>query len=112
MSDPDDILEIHPEDSIISTNDTCDIHSLKDYEKVKQTYETTPVLTKYEKTRVLAERASQIANGSPVFIPKAENYKNVYDIAYRELQLKKIPFIIKRPYGNGYEFWKLEDLIL
>ena len=85
---------------------------LKDYAKLKQGYQTTPVLTKYEKTRVLAERASQIANGSPIFVPNPENYENVYDIALKELTLKKIPFIIKRPYGNGYEYWKLSDLIV
>lgn len=85
---------------------------LKNYAKMKQTYQTTPVLTKYEKTRVLAERASQISNGAPVFISNPENYSNVYDIALKELSLKKIPFIVKRPYGNGYEYWKLEDLIV
>ena len=29
-----------------------------------------------------------------------------------ELSEKKIPFIIKRKYNNGYEYWKLEDLNL
>ena len=89
-----------------------DATMLKDYAKMKQSYQTTPVLTKYEKTRVLAERASQIANGSPVFIPNPENYANVYEIALKELSLKKMPLIVKRPYGNGYEYWKLGYLIV
>ena len=109
MSDSDeDIIAEEP----MLTEHVFDPKMLNEYAKMKQTYQTTPVLTKYEKTRVLAERASQIANGSPVFIPNPQNYANVYDIAHKELILKKIPFIVKRPYGNGYEYWKLADLIV
>ena len=39
-----------------------------------------------------------------------ENYKTIYDIALEELKQKKIPFIIKRPINNTFEYWKLEDL--
>ena len=114
MSDSEEDLvvdEIMVNEPILEERD-FDATMLKDYATMKQSYQTTPVLTKYEKTRVLAERASQIANGSPVFVPNPENYANVYDIALKELSLKKIPFIVKRPYGNGYEFWKLADLIV
>ena len=114
MSDSEEELvvnEIVVEETVLEDRD-FDATMLKDYSKMKQSYQTTPVLTKYEKTRVLAERASQIANGSPVFVPNPENYANVYDIALKELYLKKIPFIVKRPYGNGYEDWKLGDLIV
>ena len=34
-----------------------------------------------------------------------------YDIAVQELNEKRIPFIIKRPYGNSFEYWKLNDLL-
>ena len=110
MSDTEDIIEEPFEGPL--HNPTFDWETLKDYEKMKKDYQTTPVLTKYEKTRVLAERASQIANGSPVFVPNPETYASVYDIALKELTLKKIPFIVKRPYGNGFEYWKLSDLIV
>jgi len=83
---------------------------MKDYETKKKSYQTTPVLTKYEKTRVLGQRANQIINGSEPLIPTADN-KNPYDIALLELTQKKIPFIVKRPYGNTFEYWKLEDLL-
>ena len=110
-----DISEL-PDQGIINGSEEYDTHKdhvdlLKDYETKRKTYQTTPVLTKYERTRVLAERASQINSGSPVFIPNPENYANSYDIALKELELKKIPFIVKRPYGNHYEYWKLEDLL-
>jgi len=83
---------------------------MKDYETKKKSYQTTPVLTKYEKTRVLGQRANQIINGSEPLIPTTDN-RNPYDIALLELNQKKIPFIVKRPYGNTFEYWKLEDLL-
>ena len=41
---------------------------LKNYESYKKNYKTSPYLTKYEKTRVLSDRASQIMNGGKIFI--------------------------------------------
>lgn len=68
-------------------------------------------LTKYERTKVLSERASQIENGSAILINNPEKYSNAYHIALKELEEKKIPFIIKRPYNNGFEYIKLNDLL-
>ena len=82
---------------------------MQNYKKNKKNYKTTPTLTKYEKTRVLCERASQINDGSRALI-NIDKYDNAYDIALAEFNAKKIPFIIKRPYGNTYEYWKLNDL--
>ena len=49
--------------------ETMDESSLmKNYEEMKKGYKTSPYLTKYEKTRVLGERANQIINGAPPFI--------------------------------------------
>ena len=81
----------------------------KDYEKIKKNYSTKPNLNKYEKTKILSERAQQLANGSISFL-KDTKLSNTYDIALEELNQKKIPFIIKRPIVNGFEYWKLEDL--
>lgn len=85
---------------------------MQNYTKKKKKYKTNQNLTKYEKTRVLAERTSQIENGSVIYIDNPEKYKIPYEIALKELELKKIPFIIKRPYGNTFEYWKLEDLVI
>lgn len=84
---------------------------MKNYNKKKKKYKTNKTLSKYEKTRILAERTSQIINGSVIYIDNPEKYKNPYQIALKELEDKKLPFIIKRPYGNAFEYWKLEDLI-
>ena len=86
------------------------IDILKNYTKHKKNYKTTPVLTKYEKCRVLSERANQINCGAQIYLSNSDNFSNAYDIAVQELNEKKIPFIIKRPYGNTFEYWKLKDL--
>ena len=41
---------------------------MQNYKKNKKNYKTTPTLTKYERTRVLSERASQINDGSQALI--------------------------------------------
>ena len=52
------------EDSIIEQpNEDINV-IMQNYKKNKKNYKTTPTLTKYEKTRVLSERASQINDGS------------------------------------------------
>ena len=68
------------------------------------------ILNKYEKTQVIYERMQLIENGCDPLITNYEKYDNIYDIVLEELKQKKIPFIIKRKYGNNIEYWKLEDL--
>jgi len=80
------------------------------YEKIKKNYKTSKYLTKYEKTKILSERTQQLANGSEYYIDDISKFNNIYEIAYEELRQKKIPFIIKRPIGNSFEYWKLKDL--
>lgn len=72
---------------------------------------TIPILTKYERTRVLGQRASMIENGAKLYIEVASHIIDGMIIAEMELRAKKIPFIIKRPLpNNGFEYWKLSDL--
>ena len=68
-------------------------------------------LTKHERTRVLSDRASQIESGSQILISNPARFTNSYQIAVEELSQKRIPFIIKRPYNNSYEYIKLNDLL-
>ena len=76
-------------------------------------HRTLPILTKYEKARVLGIRAKQIENGSLPLIEVDNDIIDAYLIAQKELNEKKIPFIIKRPLPNGAcEYWKLNDLEL
>jgi DNA-directed RNA polymerase subunit K/omega len=97
------------ENTIVPNEDINEI--LKNYEKKKKNYKTNPKLSKYEKTRVLSERTSQLIDGSIAFIENPESYPNLYQIALKELEEGRIPFIIKRPYSNTFEYWKLSDLL-
>ncbi len=72
---------------------------------------TPPFITKYEMTKVLGMRATQIEHGAPLFIDIDPNIHDSYIIAREEFNQKKIPFIIARPLPNGNEeYWKLCDL--
>ena len=74
-------------------------------------HKTLAFLTKYEKARILGERARQINAGATPFIQVDNFMIDGYLIALKELEEKKIPFIIKRPLPNGgCEYWKLKDL--
>ena len=74
-------------------------------------HRTIPFLTKYEKARILGQRAKQINSGSKPFIKVHEDILDGYIIAELELKVKSIPFIIRRPLPNGgSEYWSIKDL--
>ena len=74
-------------------------------------HRTLPFLSKYERTRILGERAKQINDGAKPFVDVDESVIDGYLIALKELEEKKLPFIIRRPLNNGAsEYWKLRDL--
>jgi len=74
-------------------------------------HKTIPYLTKYERTRILGQRAKQINAGATPFVKVPENIIDGYLIAELELQQKRIPFIIRRPLPNGgSEYWNVKDL--
>lgn len=112
FSDESDEGYEEPETNISS--DEIDVNEFyKTYDESKKNFKTSPILTKYEKTRIISERVQQLSNGGTPFISNPESYPTVYDIALQELNMKKLPFIIKRTISeNNYELWKLEDLKL
>ena len=73
---------------------------------------TIPILTKYEKAKILGLRCKQLNNGSKVMEGITfKKWDTVFSIAKKELEKKVLPFIIKRPLPNGEcEYWKLKDL--
>ena len=74
-------------------------------------HRTLPILTKYERARVLGLRAKQINNGADIFVDIPDEVIDGYVIAEKELNQKAIPFIVRRPLPNGRsEYWKLADL--
>lgn len=78
---------------------------------VDDLHRTIPIMTKYEKTRILGQRAKQLNEGSPAFIKIDSTVIDGYLIAVKELEQKKTPFIIRRPLPNGgSEYWRIQDL--
>lgn len=78
---------------------------------VDDLHKTLPFVTRYEKARILGERAKQLNAGANPFIEIDDNIIDGYLIALKEFEQKKVPFIIKRPLPNGgCEYWKLPDL--
>jgi len=74
-------------------------------------HKTLPFITKYERARILGQRAKQINGGASVFVKVPEKVIDGYLIAELELQEKRIPFIIRRPMPNGgSEYWSIKDL--
>jgi DNA-directed RNA polymerase I, II, and III subunit RPABC2 len=80
---------------------------------VDSLHKTMPFLTKYEKTRILGQRAKQLNQGAQSMIPVDKKIIDGYLIAQLELQQKALPFIIRRPLPGGKsEYWRLADLEL
>ena len=100
--------KIHNFDEILSM---CKIIRNKKNVIVDELHKTIPILTKYEKTRILGERTKQINNGSKPFVDVKNDIIDGYLIACKELEEKKMPFIIRRPMpSGGSEYWHLKDL--
>jgi len=78
---------------------------------VDDNHKTIPLLTKYEKTKIIGLRAVQLANGLKPFIEVPEDVIEPTVIADMELKQKKIPFILKRPVSlTRFEYWPINEL--
>jgi len=108
------IHDFHPECLIHNSDEITKLSIVMrnaDHIIVDPLHKTLPFLTKYEKARVLGQRAKQIENGSAPFVKVPEHVIDGYTIANLELNQKKIPFIIRRPIpGGAFEYWNLKDL--
>lgn len=73
---------------------------------------TKPEMTKYERVRIIGDRAKQLSLGAKPMIKGVENM-DPKDVAKLELQHKVIPLIIIRPLPCGKkEKWKVSELKL
>ncbi len=87
-------LDPHEDDeSMLVSNDALNIH-------------TSPYLTKYELTKVLALRAQQILTSAPPTVPASAFPDNTYPvdpytIALMELKMSRLPLIIGRRLPNN-----------
>ena len=108
------IADFHPE---LQTHNYDEVDVLsrviidEDGNIIDPLHKTLPFITRYEKARILGERAKQINSGAKPLVELEPNIIDGYIIALKEFEEKKIPFIVKRPLPNGgVEYWKFEDL--
>lgn len=108
------ILNYHPETQINNYDEIYNLTKVqrnKDNVIVDDLHKTVPILTKFEKTKILGVRAKQLNNGAKPMITLKNPVIDGYLIALKELEEKKIPVIIRRPLPNNTsEYWNLKDL--
>ena len=108
------IVDFHPESILQNYDEILSMTKVvRNYDGIiiDKLHRTIPYLTKYEKARILGQRAKQINSGAYPFVKVPENVIDGYIIAEMELKQKRIPFIIRRPLPNGgSEYWKVQDL--
>tara|TARA_R110002012_G_scaffold54384_1_gene139445 strand:- start:2 stop:856 length:855 start_codon:yes stop_codon:yes gene_type:complete len=108
------ILKQHPESNIHNYDEVYNLAVVQRNKEniiIDDLHKTIPILTKYEKTKILGLRAKQINNGAKPFVKFSKNIIDGYLIALKELEEKIIPVIIRRPLPNGAsEYWHLHDL--
>lgn len=84
-------------------------------EAVKQPRLTRPFFTKYEYTALMSTRAQQLAEGATPLVGleglKTSDPKFVWNVAQREIEQHKLPFLIRRQLPNGRsEYWSAQEL--
>ncbi len=107
-------MDFEVDEPVIEIENTDTFHDsreiLMNYEKVKQKNKSKPVMSKYERTKIIGTRAQQIASGSQPLIEVPKYVTSTLEIAELELNSRKTPFLVKRKVGGNIEYWKLEDL--
>tara|TARA_B100000674_G_scaffold470325_1_gene458043 strand:- start:755 stop:1384 length:630 start_codon:yes stop_codon:yes gene_type:complete len=110
------LINYHPEVVQISEKELYTLSNVvkdKNGVIIDPLHKTIPIMTKYEKAKIIGIRAQQINSGSEPFIPVDPNVIDGLTIANEELKKRKIPFIIRRPMPNGAsEYWNINDLEL
>ena len=110
-----DIFQIyHPQIKQINNQELQSLIKIKRNEDgliYDEKHKTIPILTRYEKSKIIGLRAKQINSGGDLFIKAPANIIDAITLATMELKQKKIPFIIRRPLPNGKnEYWDINDL--
>jgi DNA-directed RNA polymerase subunit K/omega len=73
---------------------------------------TRNILSRYETAKIIGTRMEQLARGAKPTV-SVDGLNSLRDIAMKELNERKIPFMIARTLANGKkEIWKLDDLII
>ena len=109
----DDISFIHPQSVEVNNKELKNLIKVvrnKYGIVVDRLHKTVPILSKYEYTKILGQRLTQLNNGYKSFITK-DSYIDNTAIAEEEIRKKILPIIIRRPLWSGTsEYWMLSDL--
>jgi len=76
-------------------------HEIKELTEEGKILMGPPILTRFEKARIMGARALQLSLGAPTFIEIPENATTSLDIAMEELEQRLIPISIRRVLPNG-----------
>ena len=109
------IVKHHPECLNKNINEIKKLAEVKKIDGIisDNFHKTIPFLTKFERTKIIGIRVKQLSLGAKPFISVSENILDNFIIASKELEEKKLPFIIERPIPNNtFEYWYLKDLEL
>ncbi|KAJ1649538.1 subunit common to RNA polymerases I, II, and III [Dispira simplex] len=105
---PDVLVENEVE---LMQTDAADAEDTEESKEQKERI-TTPYLTKYERAKVLGTRALQLSMNAPPMVD-IEGETDAFQIALKELRMRKIPFSIRRNLPDGaYEIWSVNELII
>jgi len=109
------LVKFHPEEIHKSFDEIYQLTLLKRNAEgiiVDENHTTYPILSKYEKTKLIGLRVAQLNKGAVPYVQL--KHTTILDnslIAEKELKEKKMPFIIMRPLLNGKsEYWNVSDL--
>ena len=110
----DYVQKFHPEEIHKSFEEIHKLSLITRDEKgniIDELHKTYPILSKYEKTRAIGLRVTQLNKGAQPYITLKRTVLDNSLIAEKELKEKKLPFIIMRPIPNGIcEYWNINDL--
>jgi len=80
---------------------------------VKKEKKTLPIMSKFEKARIIGVRAQQIADGAVPTVKVPDKMISVIEIAKLELKERRLPLIIRRILTkNKYEDWRIDEFEL
>ena len=98
----EEIIDELEEDTIINVDEV--------YKNIEtQEKKTLPILTKYEKARLVGIRKQQLSTGSNPCV--SGTFSSIDEIIEEEFKQKRLPLIIRRNLHNGkYEDWRIEEL--
>ena len=97
------------------------VDKVKDFDQLMKGYDsslnkTSPLMTRFERAKVLGLRTEQLVRGSEPMIPLSDEeltHLSPGQVAERELYERKTPFVIIRNLPDGsQETWRVKDMII